>query len=109
MWPGGMGIHSTTGGQMLSLNSLSTSFLWLTSYCLDVVGFLNNYLSQTLEDGEREEPTSQENDEDDFDLADESKSKVLQNCLTSIVDSLSHQNPKYVNTCMSELICHRPW
>lgn len=67
-----------------------------TSNCSTIVGFLSNYLSQTLEDGEREEPTSQENDEDDFDLADESKSKVLQNCLTSIVDSLSHQNPKYV-------------
>ena len=59
----------------------------------DLSGLLRDYLSQGAEDLD-EEGVSQIDDETEDGNLDDHGSTMLQTCLMSIVDTLSHENPK---------------
>ncbi|KAK3583612.1 hypothetical protein CHS0354_039435 [Potamilus streckersoni] len=62
-------------------------------------GMLNNYLvdSSTYVDGEEgDDPPSQE-EEEEGNIMDESSQRMLQNCLTVIVETLANNNPRMIS------------
>lgn len=68
---------------IISLNAINFNFnhlLWL--------GLLNQYLTKQM-DEEEDEDKMQEEDSEEEDVTN----TMLQNCLASIVEALSHNNP----------------
>ncbi|KAJ8319497.1 hypothetical protein KUTeg_004588 [Tegillarca granosa] len=55
-------------------------------------GLLNNYITEQLEASDQDDQGSQDDEEED-----DPSSTMLQNCLTSIVETLSFHNPKMIS------------